>query len=301
MIHIVTMFPYINKIVRGTLDDEHFFHPEYITYMLDSMGIQTGKYLQQLQLDHQVHGMVGSQAMEFMDTTMNFQPVQMSKHNGLQITLMNEEECYKKLIENKPVLQKSDAAFYELILDTKLKQDDVIVFCEETGDFHYQLIRKIYDRVSRKAKLVVSAVHPKYVSMFEKQPCNVLVQSLQELKQHYGIARELDLASIVLLVKETVRSYGRIVILSVSSNCLLVFLGDEVYKATYKVTDPIQGTYIAAIVSGVLKSYEQTEDLTFLMKTIMSLSVGASLSSGLYIADSKVLEEIAETVEIEHL
>ncbi|MDF9824291.1 fructose-1-phosphate kinase PfkB-like protein [Breznakia sp. PF5-3] len=299
MIHIIAMVPYLDKIERGKVDENQHFHLQYTTYRLSNDGLQVGRYLNTLGVDYQAYGIVGKQALKFKEDDMH--AIQMDVENGMRISFYQDEELWQRLYDPQPSLSEDQLMLYKTIVGSSIHQGDLLVFADMLDTLSFAQAKALYCDLRNKAKLSIWALPPMYLSMLKDAPCNVLVQDLQSLKKHFKIQKELNLVETIHLVKQELLSLSKIVILGVRSNKILIFVGEDIYSADYKVDDPKDNVYYAAMISGVLYCHIQNGDIKCLLEEVLSLSVGASLSGDLYIPEKEVIAKIKEKMVISKL
>ncbi|MDQ0361242.1 hypothetical protein [Breznakia pachnodae] len=298
MIHVIEKLPYLEKTVRGNLNEDKEFFSEFVTYRLNNTAISLSRYLEKMRLEFQTYGVVGNQTYEYTNDIKNFFPIQMNIQNEMRIQLMVEEEKHYEYTEEIPILEKWEERLFSSIVCDRIHNDDISVVIEDEYHNNSRSVYELHSEIKAKSSLMIGCVHPKYLKAYPKQFFSVLVIDYANIVNSFHMKQHKSLFEIGNFVREELSSLARIVVLNVSSHQLVVSLNGKLYAATYMVKDPIHGHYLDAILAGIIKCYSEDGDIYVLLNEALSRSVGASLSSGLYVPTDKILMDIKTKIKI---
>ena len=88
---------------------------------------------------------------------------------------------------------------------------------------------------------------------------------------------------------------------AISANDFLLFVENEIYRVVCTIKNPHAQIYKEALLAGIVKCYQEDGDLNTLSKECITMSVGASLSDGLFLANEAALEEITKSIHVYRL
>lgn len=297
MIHIIEECVYLEKIVRGQLSKEDAFVGEYTTYRLNNTAISLSRYLQAMHYDCRVYGVVGKSLSNYANEVDNFYPIEMNISNETRIRLMVDEEKYFEFQEGLQVLKLKESMLFSSVVSDFIHQDISVVIEDEYHNNEMN-IYELHEAVKNKSSLLIGCIHPKYLQTYPKDFFDVLVVDYTSLLHNFNIQAHSTINQIMEFVSVHLAMLAKSVVVYVASNKIVASVNENVYAATYSVGDPVSGCYLDAVLAGVIKCYEEEGDVYVLLKEVLARSVGASLSSGLYVVNPKVLMDIKTKIKV---
>ena len=297
MIHIIESLPYLEKTVRGNLNEDKEFSSEFVSYRLNNTAISLSRHLEKMELTYKTYGIVGRQAFRYSEDINNFYPIEMNKKNEMRIQLMVEEEKYYEFTEEIPILEKWETRLFSSVVCDYI-HDDISVVVEDEYHNNSRSVYELHNEIKKKSSLLIGCVHPKYLKVYPKHFFNVVVVDYTNMVNSFHMKQHTSITEIGNFVREKLSLFARIVVVNVSSHQMIVSLNGKLYAATYIVKDPIREHYLDAILAGIIKCYEEDGDIHVLLKEALSRSVAASLSSGLYVANNKLLMDIKSKIKV---
>lgn len=297
MIRTVTLHPYIEKRTYGKMNALEEFEPLQTTYELGGSGLQVSKFLYNYRIENLAHVLVGMN----IDTLAN-KPYIQAVHSSLltptRLTMLEDDDVLGVLADEPIRLSDEELKLFCSIVDSSIAEHDIVSLTEEEGILTHQQMEFVYEKICEQQPISVCCLHPRYLRILENKACNVLVVNVEQLETLYGRDLELSITKWILTLKKQMMELAKIVVISSSSNMLYVCKEDELYQAKHPTQDPSQQLYLEAIVAGVLKCYQEQGDMRQLLKLCLSFSVGASLSTGLYVPSEEALHMIEQKIQI---
>lgn len=290
MIHIISLDTYIHKIVRGNVDDDNHFHPQYATYDLCSAAIEIGRYLGIYDVQHTSYGICGKKALDLIDQVKSFYPIPSTIENEVRITLSDEEEYHYKMFGVIPSIPPQDILNFKVTLHSQIKKQDTLVFSVMQPGFDPIHISQLYNEQSVSIDKRHLILHPSYYSILKEDPCDTLIVNMDLFKSYYKIKKNIEILEIIAYIKYRLRGCANQIIVSLSSNHLLYFIRDEVYECKHHIRDSLHNHYETAIASALfIDQYD-------VLRNALSFSVASSLSVGMYTSNKTVIEMIKKEV-----
>ncbi len=291
MIQILSVYPYLQKVVRGTTDEDGQFYSEHVTYQVMGDGMQCADYIKQEDLAYQVMSMLGSDARDFLEPYQS-EVLEIAKHNNLDVRMYEDETLIQTFQEDFYTSDSQQLKLYALLAKSQIQTQDVCII-SDANSVPAKDLQVVFQSAKDKGNIVVGVIKAKQVMELDVYS-NVLVLAYEDVCDTYQLdAMEED--TFVALAKE-LHKYARILVLAMKNNRILVSVENQMYYGTCKVKDESEQVYLGAIAAGIALCYEQEGDIYQFIQECLSRNVASSLSSGIFAGSKDTVQLIKEKI-----
>lgn len=301
MIKTITLDACIEKRVRGKNLDEIQYNIESVSLNSSGVGIKVSKFLKIYGIDSHALIMSASDSAKFIKETLNEKQIastilETAKKGNTNLVLIDEFDSCNRINENIKINDVQLKLFSSIVQD-QLNEIDVVAFEYNKDDIDAKVMEAFYQILYKNSLVQICDMHPKYWNILEKYRANVLVVNQQQCMNYFHKDR-LPLSQIIELIQNIVAPLAKIVIFTLQYNDMLIFVEGSIYRIVCNVKNKTNEIFKEAIISGVIKCYEEDGDLKCLSEEIMSISVGTGICSGLYIPNKDSLDLLKEQVVV---
>lgn len=301
MIKTITLDACIEKRVRGKNLDEIQYNIESVALTSSGVGIKVSRFLKAYGIDSHALIMSASDSAKLIKETMNEKQIpctilETAKQGKTNLVLIDEFDSCNRINENISI-DNTQLKLFSSIVEDKIDEHDVVAFEYNGNDIDTKTMETFYQILYKKSEVQICDIHPKYWNMLEGNPANVLIVNEQQCMEYFHKNR-LPLSQLIELVHNLVAPLAKIVILTLQYNDMLVFVEGNIHRIICNVKNKKIDIFKEAIISGVIKCYEEDGDLKCLSEEIMSISVGTGICSGLYIPNKNALDLLKEQVVV---
>ncbi|TDW25793.1 hypothetical protein EDD63_10380 [Breznakia blatticola] len=291
MIQILSLYPYLQKVVRGKTDEDGQFYSEHITYQVMGDGLQCQSYIQQEGLACKQMMMLASDATKFVDIA-NTEVLEITAHNKLQVSMYEDDTLLHSMTEHEMELDGSQMQLYRMLAQSKLQKSDIAIICDGQDASTNQL--EYLSQMCKEHVDILVGVLPVEKVVHQDVYYNVLVFDFDELAHIYEIDA-LDQDKIQALTTE-LHKYARIIVLAMKNNRIIVSVENQMYYGSCAVKDESNQSYLGAIASGIAICYENEGDITRFIQECLARNVASSLSSGIFAGSKDTVEQIKSKI-----
>lgn len=301
MIKTITLDACIEKRVRGKNLDEVQYNIESVNLTSSGVGIKVSRFLKVYGIESHAFIMSASDSAKFIKETMSDKQIpctilEIAKQGKTNLVLIDEFESCNRINETINI-DDVQLKLFSSIIEDKIDEHDVVAFEYNGYDVDVKTMEAFYQILYRKSEVKICDLHPKYWNMLEKNPANVLIVNEQQCMNFFHKSK-LPLSQMIELIQNIVVPLAKIVILTLQYNDMLIFVEGRIHRIICNVKNKKIEIFKEAIISGVIKCYEEDGDLKCLSEEIMSISVGTGICSGLYIPNKNTLDLLKEQVVI---
>ncbi len=299
MIKTFTLNAGIEKRVQGQRLDEVQFKMQSTSQQVDGIGVKVAMFLRCYNIESHAYVMGPQSVCAFIETTLKEHEITATiVENDAKVKIntiyIDEDESCDKITESD-TLNDTHVRLFQAIIENDVKADDIVVLEYNEPHLQTSTMTCFYEALARRSKVKICDVHPNYWSMFQLNPTDVLV--IDEQQCLFRLQKErIALSEMITFIQKEIVGYAKLVVYTMQCNDLLLFVEGKVYRVTCSVKQHHKKCYKEAIISGILKCYSEDGDLVKLSEECMSMSVGTSLSEGLYIPNETLLAQIKQKV-----
>lgn len=301
MIKTITLDACIEKRVRGKNLDEVQYNIESVSLTSSGVGIKVSRFLKVYGIDSHALIMSACDSAKFIKETMSEKQIpctilETSTHGKTNLVLIDEFDSCNRINEDIRI-NDVQLKLFSSIVEDKIDEHDVVAFEYNGNDVDIKTMETFYQILYKKSEVQICDLHPKYWNMLEANPANVLIVNEQQCMEFFHKNR-LPLSQMIEFVQNIVVPLAKIVILTLQYNDMLIFVEGKIHRIVCNVKNKKIDIFKEAIISGVIKCYEEDGDLKCLSEEIMSISIGTGICSGLYIPNKNALDLLKEQVVV---
>lgn len=301
MIKTITLDACIEKRVRGNHLDEIQYDIESIHQTSAGIGIKVSRFLKAYGIDSYALIMAGSNIASFVKQTMQDKDIactlietpNIAKTN---VILIDEYEVCDTLIEDIKI-EDAHLTMFASIIEKQISEHDVIAFEYNGNDIQIENMNRFYQMLHQKSEVQICDIAPKYWGMMKTLPANVLVVDELQCCQYLQTQR-LPLSKMIELVQQNIAPLAKIVIFTLQFNDMLIFVEGNIYRVVCSIKNKNITIHKEAVLSGIIKCYNEDGDLKRLSEECMCMSVGVGISEGLYIPNQDTIDLLKEKVNV---
>ncbi|NBK98940.1 MAG: hypothetical protein EOM50_13140 [Erysipelotrichia bacterium] len=298
MIKTITLTPCIEKRVRGKQVDEISYRIEKVSMSSGGIGIKVSKLLKAYHLENKAMMIAPSNIASFLKEdlmTYGIECKMMETANTGSVNLVFLDDDYRDQLCETGYVDDLQLSLFTSICKEEIHSQDVVVFVHEQEDISIQGISCFLEMLERQSKVQVLVLHPSYWHILKQYHANVLlVDEIQCL--HYLKKQRLPLSEMMDSIQKQLTPFAKIIIYTLQYNDFLVFVEGQVYRVVCHIKSSHHTIYKEALITGIIRCYEEDGDLEMLCEQCMCLSVGMSISKGLSVPDEKSIAILKEKV-----
>ena len=299
MIKTFTLNAGIEKRIRGKYIDEVQFDIQSTTQNAAGIGLKVTQYLKQFNIPSHAYVMGSTPAISliqkmFQDKEIASTLLENNTRLKVNTIYIDEEENTQRHQEHVAV--KDDyVILFQSVVEKDITSEDVVVFEYNEDSISKERMKKFYTTIATTSKIQILDIHPKYWDMLKERQVDVLVmdekQCLTKMKKE-----RVALSAMISYIKSEIVPKAKVVVYTLHCNDILLFVDGKVLRVTCAIKQPHRQCYKEAILSGIVKCYVEDGDLQKLAEECMAMSVGASISEGLFIPQETLVDTIKEKV-----
>ncbi|MFV0380636.1 MAG: hypothetical protein ACK5KR_00135 [Breznakia sp.] len=293
MIHIIGFYPYVEKRVYAQNEDGNF-KPIKITYVLGNEALTCFSHMHLLDTDAKLYIMIGKNARRFTGTKADMHVLESNVQTSVATCFIVDDEKFNFYQDPLYSISRNEQAIYTSYVQAHIETQDVVVLCERVGQMDIDLFSHMYAHLYNQEVVLICSLSTVYHEVLRKKKCEVLLLSKQQIMDDHNMeyARETDIVSILA----EYANLAKIIVVSMHAHKMLIVIDKKLCKVEYTKSERVyeDGDYLGAMLAGAAACYEKAEDLQSFAQMMLALSVGASLSRGLYVVQEEVLNEIKD-------
>ncbi len=280
MIHTINPIVPIQKKVIGTNVDEIYFQMQEVQYDVSGIGLQVADILKRQNLNTQSHILCSNEHAPFMrecfsKKQMDVVLLECNQKADIVVSMIEDQVC----LDMKKEHEVDENAFLILcgMCASSLKKHDICVMEYNETCIQEDVMRNALKSLSLKHPIMIMDLHAKYFDVLKTTPISVLLLDETQYLAYFEKSEKVALSEMIENIKTILMDRSDLIIYTVSYHDFIIFTKDEVIRVVCSTNKHQAIVYKEAILSAIVKCYEEYGSLYELGKTCISFSVGLSL------------------------